>query len=72
MPDPKPPPLDHRDCRARLVRAHARIGVEVTASTEPPLVSNRYTSLYVCPHGVEYWLEPTGEQLAAWARDGVP
>ena len=24
-----------------------------------------------CPHGVRWWTEPTSDQVAAWARDGV-
>ena len=70
MSDPQRPLPDHRNCRKRLVAAYAQMGVEMTASTEPPLVRNGHTSLYECPHSVEYWLEPTGEQLAAWAAVG--
>jgi hypothetical protein len=65
-----PPPGD--DCWRALVDAAAGLGVEVTASAEPPLVIGRYTTdSCVCPHGVAYWVEPTGEQIAQWVRDGV-
>jgi len=47
-------------------------GVEVTVSTAPPLVRSRYTERFPCPHGVTYWMEPTGEQYAAWAEAGMP
>lgn len=45
---------------------------EVTISTQPPLVIGPYTKDGLrCPHGITYWLEPTGEQIAQWVRDGV-
>lgn len=45
---------------------------EITISTVPPLVAGPYTvDGLTCPHGVTYWMEPTGEQIAAWVRDGV-
>jgi hypothetical protein len=50
----------------------AAMGVEITVSTVPPLVAGPYTTDgFTCPHGVTFWIEPTGEQIAAWARDGV-
>ena len=48
------------------------MGVEVTVSTAGPLIITPYTTeAFICPHGVRYFLEPTGEQVAAWTRDGV-
>ena len=45
---------------------------EITISTVPPIVAGPYTQDgLTCPHGITYWLEPTGEQIAAWGRDGV-
>lgn len=47
-------------------------GAEIHVSTLPPLVQGAYeTAGFVCPHGVEYWIEPTGEQIADWAARGV-
>jgi hypothetical protein len=47
-------------------------GCEITVSTARPLVRGPYTTDgFVCPHGVEYWIEPTGEQIADWAARGV-
>lgn len=45
---------------------------EITASTARPLVASPYgeNSIF-CPHGVEYWIEPTSEQITAWNRDQV-
>jgi hypothetical protein len=56
-----------------VLRDEARVlGLEVTASTSEPAVAGPYTAdPFICPHGVAYWIEPTGEQIAAWARDGV-
>lgn len=65
-----PPNAD--DCAEELRTWMARRGVEVTVTTVAPLVAGPYTTDPLrCPHGITYWLEPTGEQIAAWARDGV-
>jgi hypothetical protein len=49
-----------------------RPGCEITVSTARPLTRGPYTTDgFVCPHGVEYWIEPTGEQIADWAARGV-
>lgn len=45
---------------------------DITISTSTPLVAGPYTTDgYRCPHGITYWIEPTGEQIARWVRDGV-
>jgi len=45
---------------------------EITIRTVPPLVIGPYTKPgLTCPHGITYWLEPTGEQIAEWVRDEV-
>lgn len=60
------------DCADELRTRMARMGIEVTATTVPPLVAGPYTTdPLICPHGIRYWMEPTGEQITAWARDGV-
>lgn len=47
-------------------------GCEITVSTARPLVVGPYgVNGFTCPHGVEYWIEPTGEQIADWAARGV-
>lgn len=47
-------------------------GCEITVSTARPIVVGPYgVNGYTCPHGVEYWIEPTGEQIADWAARGV-
>ena len=49
-------------------------GADVTVSTAPPLITNAYTvpgSAITCPHGVDYYMEPTSEQIAQWAKDSV-
>ena len=65
-------PADHRDC-ADFLRAEMRqIGPEIVVSEQPPLVAGPYTTdPFPCPHGVNFWIEPTGEQIAQWAKDGV-
>ena len=59
---------DHALCAGQL-----RTGmhpIEITISTEPPLVRGPYTTDgFQCPHGITYWIEPTGEQIAAFKRE---
>jgi hypothetical protein len=60
-------------CAQLLVRYMSMLGAEVTVSTAPPIVHGRYTTdPFRCPHGVAYWIEPTGEQICAWVEGGVP
>jgi hypothetical protein len=60
-------------CAQLLIDNMAAMGTEVTVSTAPPIVHGRYTvDPFRCPHGVAYWIEPTGEQICAWVKDGVP
>lgn len=63
---------DCPDCRAILLGQPALDGLEVTVTTSPPMVRGPYTvDGFTCPHGVTFWVEPTGEQIARWIRDGV-
>jgi hypothetical protein len=62
----------HSTCRQTLIDGMRAQGVEITVSTLPPLVEGPYTTdPFTCPHGTTYWIEPTGEQIAQWVRDGV-
>jgi hypothetical protein len=71
---------DHGNCAAEVreawARANAAVGdgppTEITISTEPPLVANPYIQGLTCPHGVDFWIEPTGDQIAQWVKDGTP
>lgn len=81
MPEPTCPTdaLGRSECAeflrtqlAQLGEANG-IGCEAVVSTAPPLVPSPYgTHGFVCPHGTEYWIEPTGEQIAHWAARRVP
>lgn len=65
-------PLGRTECAQQLIDMSADLGAEITASTARPLVVGLYgINGFRCPHGVEYWIEPTGEQIAQWAADGV-
>lgn len=65
-------PTFTHECENDLRRTWARQGVDVTISTVPPIVAGPYTTDgMTCPHGIAYWWEPTGEQIAKWTRDGV-
>lgn len=65
-------PIAHFGCRRELIARMAAMDTEVIVSELPPLVSNAFvTDPFTCPHGVVYWLEPTSEQRAIWARDEI-
>lgn len=60
----------HADCADQLRNATELRGIEVAVSTAPPLIRTPYTTDgMTCPHGVTYWIEPTGEQIARWAAE---
>lgn len=62
----------HEQCRDDLSAGMARLGIDVVVSTAPPIIVGPLPAQgYTCPHGTEYWIEPTGEQRAQWRRDGV-
>lgn len=60
-------------CCTHILLGHAaRHGLDIHVSTLPPVVRGRYTQPPLeCPHGVTYWFEPTGEQIAEWKRIGA-
>jgi hypothetical protein len=65
-------PISHAECREFVRRKMAELGCEITVSTAPPLVEGEFENAgFRCPHGTTFWMQPTGEQIAAWARDGV-
>jgi len=65
-------PQNHADCAAFLKQSMADLGIEMTVSTLPPIVESPYEDLgLTCPHGVRFYGEPTSEQIAQWAADGV-
>ena len=74
MNAPLPPkPKVHGECREYLrLMALTQRDTDITVSTVAPLVAGPYTTApFICPHGVRHWIEPTGEQIAQWAKDGV-
>lgn len=63
---------DHSSCPDELRTRMSAMGVEINVSTAPPLVIGPYTTDgFTCPHGTTFWIEPTGEQIAKWHRDGT-
>lgn len=71
-------PLGRSEC-AEFLRStmaagtSAQAGCEITVSTARPIIVGPYgVNGYTCPHGVEYWIEPTSEQIAKWAEAGTP
>lgn len=60
------------ECIDFLKATMAGLGCDVFVSTEPPIVCGPYpTEAARCPHGTTFYMEPTGEQIAQWVRDGV-
>ena len=65
-------PAEHDGCRQVLVDGMAKHGVEATVSTAPPIIPTPYDQApFRCPHGVNFYMAPTSEQIAEWRRDGV-
>lgn len=64
-------PDSHVRCRSILKDRMTELGVDVTVTTAWPGVSPYDQPPMTCPHGIQYWLEPTAEQVAAWERDGI-
>jgi len=66
MPEFSLPGTPHSRC-AEVLRADMA-PAEVTVTTVPPIVDGDYTATegVLCPHGVTYWMEPTGEHLSRW------
>lgn len=70
-------PQTHADCATFLKESIRRLGAEVTVSDLPPIVPSPYNrpgdgnGSLTCPHGTTFYFEPTGDQIAQWARDGV-
>jgi hypothetical protein len=63
---------DHSACAQYIRDWFAEQDTDVTVSTARPLVATPYTQPgMTCPHGTTFWMEPTSEQIAQWARDGV-
>lgn len=63
---------DTPPCREFLVAEMAKLGTDAIVSSAPPIVEPAYgATSFICPHGIEYWLEPTGEQIAAWVKAGA-
>lgn len=57
----------HAQCRTVILETLKKgptPDIQVTISEAPPIVRGPFTGgPFVCPHGVAFWLEPTGEQL---------
>lgn len=63
------PTTDHTQCAALIRAIFAEHGGDVHVSIVPPIVVGPHpTEAATCPHGATFYIEPTGEQIAAWAR----
>jgi len=60
------------ECRGLVLRLLRLRGVDAHVTHVPPLVRTPYKPLDMrCPHDVLWYVEPTSEQIAEWAREGV-
>lgn len=60
------------ECRKVLIDGMAAMDTECHVTHIPPLVPSAYEPLNMrCPHGVLWFMEPTGEQIARYARERV-
>lgn len=65
-------PHDHDQCARIIKDTLAAKGCDATVSTLPPLVIGPFVvESFECPHGTMFYVEPTGEQIAQWAKGGV-
>jgi hypothetical protein len=63
---------EHSSCRDTLEASFRARGIDAHVTAIPPIVPSAYEPLNLtCPHGVAYYAEPTSEQIARWAADGV-
>jgi hypothetical protein len=63
---------EHSGCRDTLEAFFRAQGIDAHVTAVPPIVESRYEQLNMsCPHGVAHYAEPTSEQVARWAADGV-
>lgn len=64
-------PQNHAHCLDYLLACADTF--DVHASIYPPLVHGPCTvPPLTCPHGVKFWVEPTGEQISRWVEVGTP
>lgn len=62
--------LTHDDCVPMMLISARYRGLDVIITAVPPLVKGPFTlPPMTCPHGVQHWSEPTGEQIAKWVRE---
>lgn len=60
------------ECGRFMRRSLAEQGADANVSHLPPVVASAYPPLVMtCPHGVTWFAEPSNEQRAKWAEDGV-
>jgi hypothetical protein len=52
--------------------ANADYPTEMDVSSSPPIIAQEHPPIaFTCPHGSYWYVFPTSEQIAQWARDGV-
>lgn len=69
-------PLCFNECTVFLKGIALNAGTEVNVMVCPDpyvfLVPGYQPFVTVCPHGVRWIVEPTGEQIAEWVRTETP
>lgn len=68
---------DDDACKAVLVSTAAAnpepVAVDVHVGEQPPgwHAPHLRPAGFRCPHGVQYWVQPTRQQVDQWEREGV-
>lgn len=63
---------EHSGCRDVIEAFFRAKGIDAYVTAVPQIVDSGYEQLNMtCPHGVAYYAEPTSEQRAQWAAEGV-
>lgn len=74
----------HTGCMSELLSAAEAVataaggipvsGLEIIEGVRPEERSPKWhpMEVYTCPHGIEFYLQPTQAQLDAWAEAGTP
>lgn len=69
---------DDEACKAALIRTAATnpdyVAVDVHVGEQSPQwhAAHLPPAGFRCPHGVQYWVQPTRQQIDEWTREGTP
>jgi hypothetical protein len=63
----------HTECRLILQGGARKLGADVKVyQQEGKPHECRWLNGFRCPHGIQFWIEPTDAQHAEWERTNAP